>query len=117
MFKFQKLHVWDKAVEYNVLLLDVADHLPYRDQSSFGDQLKRAALSITNNIAEGSGRKTLKDSNHFFSIAKGSVYETINILIIMVKAKKITLSTEEKQSIYDKGEEICKMLSGLMKNV
>lgn len=86
MFKFQTLKVWDKATEYSLLLFRIADKLPQKYQFSFGEQLKKAALSITNNIAEGSGRKTKKEAGNFYNISKGSTYETINIIVALTKA-------------------------------
>lgn len=53
MFKFQTLNVWKKAINYVDELMSIADVLPQKYQFSVGEQLRRAALSITNNIAEG----------------------------------------------------------------
>ena len=58
MFKFEKMIAWQKAVEFVDKAFEVADRWPQRYQFSFGEQLRRAALSITNNLAEGSGRRT-----------------------------------------------------------
>lgn len=115
MFKFQQLKVWDKAATYSLLVMKIADNIPKQYQYSFGDQLRRAVLSITNNIAEGAGRSSLKESNYFFNVAKGSAYETINIIIMLQKAKIIDLPDNEKLILYHSAEEICKMLFGLMK--
>lgn len=115
MFKFQTLSVWHKSVNYVDQMINIADSLPQKYQFSFGEQLRRASLSITNNIAEGSGRKTKKDSSQFYNFAKGSVYETISILAILNKRSLITLSKGEKLVIYQSAEEICKMLTGLMR--
>ena len=54
-FKFERLEVWQRAIEFANVLFDIADVLPQRYQFSLGEQLRKAALSIPTNIAEGSG--------------------------------------------------------------
>lgn len=60
MFKFQTLKVWKKSVGFADLMIEIADSLLQKYQYSFGDQLKRAYLLIPNNVAEGTGRSTIK---------------------------------------------------------
>ena len=115
MFKFQTLTVWQKAMELADLLCEIADSLPQKYQFSFADQLRRAALSVPSNIAEGNGRRTKKDSNHFYSISQGSAYECINILVLLSRRKIWEGSEVKKREIYNLATEVCKMLSGLSK--
>lgn len=115
MFKFQTLNVWKKSIEYVDEMMSIADYLPQKYQFSIGEQLRRAALSITNNIAEGSGRRTKKDASVFYNFAKGSVYETINILTVISKRGLLKKTDNEKRILYNTAEEICKMLTGLMR--
>lgn len=115
MFKFESLKVWNKAIEFANLMISIADSLPKQYQYSFGDQLRRAGLSVPNNIAEGSGRKGGKESKNFFNISKGSVYECISILVVLSKRKLVDWRRFNKRKAYDLAEEICKMLSGLIK--
>jgi len=115
MFKFQTLKVWEKSVEFANLMIDIADLVPRRYQYSFGEQLRRAGLSIPNNVAEATGRKIGNESKNFFNIAKGSVYECINILVILSKRNLIDWSKFDREKIYSLAEEICKMLSSLIK--
>lgn len=114
MFKFQTLLVWNKSIEYCDRMIEIADNLPKQYYYTFGSQLIRAGLSIPNNIAEGSGRKSKKESSNFYNISKGSTYETVNIMIVLVKRK--LFSKEMFVERYYEAEEICKMLSGLMKS-
>ena len=102
MFKFETLEVWKKAISYADELLEIAENLPQGYQFSLSDQLKRAGISVPNNIAEGSGR----------SSEKGSTYETINLLKIALNRKLVSQETYDQ--LYAKAEEIAKMLSGLM---
>lgn len=115
MFKFQTLIVWQKAIELADKLVKIADGLPQKYQYSFADQLRRAALSIPSNIAEGNGRRTQKDTNNFYHISLGSTFECINILILLSK-RKIWIPTEnERQEIYNLSTEVCKIFSSLIK--
>lgn len=114
MFKFETLEVWKKAVGFFDEIFTIADGLPIKYQFSFGEQLRRAVLSITNNIAEGTGRKSRKEQSSFFNFAKGSVYEVINILVILSKRCLLKLDGEKRKAVYTQAEEICKMLTGLI---
>ncbi len=115
MLNFEKLRVWQKSIEYAHLLVLIADSLPQKYQFSFADQLRRAALSIASNIAEGAGRKSFRDRSNFYSIAKGSVYETVNILKLLEKLDLVDPKRFKLPEIYVEAEEIVKMLYGLSK--
>jgi len=112
MFKFETLEVWKKAISYADELLEIAENLPRGYQFSLSDQLKRAGISVPNNIAEGSGRSSEKESTQLFNVAKGSTYETINLLKIALNRKLVSQETYDQ--LYAKAEEIAKMLTGLM---
>lgn len=115
MLYFENLKVWQKAMNLAVLLVQMADSLPQKYQFSFADQLRRSALSIPNNIAEGAGRVGKRDSANFFSIAKGSVYESVNIILLLDKLDLIKDIRFNLKNIYFESEEIVKMLYGLSK--
>lgn len=89
MLSFEKLKVWQRSLKLARDLVIIANNLPQKYQYSFSDQLRRAALSIPSNIAEGAGRKSKKDSVNFYSIARGSVYESVNILKLLEELKEI----------------------------
>ena len=113
MFNFQNLRVWQKSVNLIAELDSMLNDLPRKEQYSLGEQLRRASLSISCNIAEGSGRKSKREAGYFYNVAKGSVYETVSLMEV-IKNKGYINITEHKR-IYDTCEEIAKMLSGLMK--
>ena len=115
MLNFEKLKVWQKSVDYAQILIKIADDLPQKYQFSFSDQLRRAALSIPSNIAEGAGRKGIKDRANFYSIAKGSVYETVNIIKLLERLELINRRKFNLNQVYSAAEEIAKMLYGLAK--
>lgn len=115
MFKFETLDVWKKSVEFADIVILIADSLPQKYQFSFGEQLRRAGLSVPSCIAEGNGRNSKKEANYMYNVSKGSLYECINILVILNKRNLVDWSKFNKKSIYELAEEIAKMLSGLMK--
>jgi four helix bundle protein len=100
---------------YAKKLVIVANNLPTKYQYSFSDQLRRAALSIPSNIAEGAGRKSKRDSGNFYSIARGSVYESVNILKLLEDLKEISFRKTNLglKTLFSDAEEIVKMLYGL----
>ena len=83
-----------------------------RDQFSLGEQIRRASLSISTNIAEGTGREGERESKQFFNIAKGSVYEVVSLLHILRSRSYIT--EEEYNGLYAHCDELARMLSGML---
>jgi four helix bundle protein len=79
VFSFEKLEVYQRALDFLVVAHKVIDALP-RGYSALGDQLKRAALSIATNIAEGAGRPAPADQARHYGIARGSAMECAAIL-------------------------------------
>ena len=73
---YEELVVWQKAMELTKRVYEAQRHLPKEEVYSLGDQIRRAAVSIPSNIAEGFGRESDKDFKHFLSIARGSLFET-----------------------------------------
>jgi four helix bundle protein len=110
-FAFEKLVVYQKAVDF-------ADQVSVRtEQFSRGygflvDQLNRAALSISANIAEGNGRFTKPDRKHFFGVARGSVQECVPLLELAKRRDLLALADHE--ALKSQLEEIARMLSGLI---
>ncbi len=113
-FRFQRFEAWKRAIEFVDKMFAVADRLPQRYQFSLGEQLRRAALSVANNLAEGSGRDNPKEERYFYELAKGSVYEVVNLLVII--SKRGCLSREEYEAFYDEGDELAAMISGAIKS-
>jgi four helix bundle protein len=77
--------VWQDAQDIAVSVYKITDTLPKHELYSLGDQIRRAASSVSANIAEGFGRATLKDRAHFYHIALGSLLETKNYLYLCEK--------------------------------
>ncbi len=113
-FRFERFDAWRRAIEFADKMFEVADRPPQRYQFSLGEQLRRAALSVANNLAEGSGRDNPKEERYFYEIAKGSVYEVVNLLVLL--SKRGYLSREEYKVFYDEGDELAAMISGAIKS-
>ncbi len=111
MFRFERLQVWHKAIALYDLIDSIAQELPAYLRFSLADQLRRAALSDSSNIAEGTGRETEKDTHHFFTLAKSSVFELVSILVVCFRRQLI--AGEKFSTAYAMAEEISRMLSAL----
>lgn len=114
MFKFETLEVWKKSQRFCGDIIDDVKKLPNDYRYTIGNNLIRAAISVPNNIAEGSGRKSKKESNNFYNIAKGSIYGVINVSMLL--ADKSLITQPRFDTIYQQSEEIARMLTGLMAN-
>lgn len=81
-YAFEKLEVWQLSRSFVKELYEVTKSFPKDEQYGLTSQIRRAAVSISSNIAEGSSRLTIKDKAHFTMIAFSSAIEVINQLII-----------------------------------
>jgi four helix bundle protein len=113
-FAFEKLFVYQKAVEFADNVCTLTRGFP-RGYFFLADQLNRAALSVAANIAEGNGRFTKADRRNFFGIARGSVQECVPLLELA--ARQRLLSAEGHVQLKANLEEIARMLSGLIKGL
>ena len=114
-FRFQDLTVWQKAIELAHKLADLADHLERQKLFRFADQLRGAALSVPNNIAEGSGSASNKDFANFLNIAKRSCFELANMTIFFMQRGH--LSEEEAEAALEAIDHECRMLESFRKTL
>jgi four helix bundle protein len=82
-FRFQDLEIWQMAIAIALELFKIADELEKKKLFRFAEQLRGAGMSISNNIAEGSGSFSDKDFANFLNFARRSVFENANILILL----------------------------------
>src|SRR5205085_8689703 len=75
MNNFKKLEVWQKSIQLSIKVYKFCQTLSKNDQFIFSSQLARSAISIPSNIAEGSGKDSLKDYRNYINIAIGSSFE------------------------------------------
>ena len=113
---YKDLIVWQKSIELAQLIYNDCKFFPEDEKFGLIIQLKRAAVSIPSNIAEGYARNTPKDYLRFLIIALGSAYEVQTQLIL-----SRTLGFEKTEKQFDKSmlllEEVIKMLSTLRKKL
>lgn len=108
-FNFESLHVYQKARIFSKEVYLLSQKWPREHQFGITDQLRRASLSISLNVAEGSSR-TKKDFRHFLIIARGSCFECVPLLQTALELNLV--SAKEYQVLYDQLIEIAQMLSG-----
>lgn len=109
-FAYEKLEVWEKSKDLVVNVYLLLGQFPNTEKYSLCDQLRRSAVSVPSNIAEGSGRFSLKEKIHFVEIAYGSLTETFCQLQLAKELKYI--SGESITILRPKFEEVARMLSG-----
>lgn len=88
-FRFMDLDIWKESITLNDQLFDLADELSDARSFRVAEQLRAASLSISNNIAEGSGSFSSKDFANFLNYARRSVFETANISFVAYRRKFI----------------------------
>lgn len=114
LFSFEKLLVWQKSIKLVTQIYQITKEFPSDEQFGITSQIRRSSLSISCNLAEGSGKITAKDKARYTSIAYGSTAETLNLIIV---CKEIGLIKQETyQHLREQIEEIASMLSGLRKS-
>ncbi|HLG28911.1 MAG TPA: four helix bundle protein [Candidatus Brocadiales bacterium] len=115
-FGFEDLEVWQKAVDFANRVINLTEKIQ-ADRKHFRliEQLEAASTSIALNIAEGKGRYSKKEFVQYLYIARGSLYETITLLIIFNKNKWISEVLLDEMKAF--GNEIGKMLSGLINSI
>ena len=114
-FRFQDLEIWKMAIEIADELFDIADELEQKRLYRFAEQLRASGMSMSNNIAEGSGSSSDSEFARFLEIAKKSTFENANILIILNRRKLIT---EEKLNVLlEKLDHLCRKTSNFQKTL
>ena len=81
-YSFEKLEVWQLAKKLVVKIYQITSNFPPEEKFGLVSQLRRAAVSICSNLAEGSGRSTSKDQGNFYNKAYSSLVEVLNQLLI-----------------------------------
>lgn len=101
MFRFENLQIWQLAVQYGKECYIISRDFPKDETYALQDQLRRAAISISNNIAEGSVGSKL-NFKKYLNIAIGSIMETVNILNFAYEINYIDLAL--RNEMYEKAE-------------
>jgi four helix bundle protein len=110
MHNFKELNIWKRSIKVAVAIYKIAAGFPSAERYELTSQIKRAVVSIASNVAEGAGRNTDKEFNHFLGIALGSSFELYTQLII---AGELGLVTEKAmEPVLCELDEIQKMIRG-----
>jgi four helix bundle protein len=116
IFNFEELKVWQKAVLFAEKVIKTLDVIETpRKHYRLIEQLESACTSVAMNIAEGKGRQTTKEFIQFLYIARGSLFETITLLIILNRLN--WLPGKKLAELTFLAEEITKMLNSLVKSM
>lgn len=110
-----KLIVWQRAHELVLEVYRVSAIFPREEQYGLTSQMRRAAVSIPSNIVEGKARGSNKDYKRFLLIARGSMEELKYQILLSKDLKYIT--EEEYDDLVKAGNEVGKLLSGLIKSL
>ena len=115
MFNFEKLDTWHEAIAFADLVYQVTRRFPDEERFGLTNQMRRAAVSISSNIAEGTSRSSRVDYIRFLEIATGSLFEVVSQATI--GRNQGFLTEPPYQQLYQAGEKQSRMLSGLRKSL
>lgn len=113
MFNFEKLEAWQKAIDFADRIYNATESFPKDERFGLTNQLRRAAVSVSSNLAEGSSRSSHDDYARFVEIASGSLFEVVSQSHLA--RRRSFLSADAFREIYQQSEELSRMLSGLRK--
>ena len=109
---YRELIVWQKAMELATEVYDLVKLLPREETYALGDQMRRAAVSIPSNIAEGYGRSSKKDYANFLTMARGSAYEVETQILLCNRIN--LLSTSQVAPALQILTEITRMVNAML---
>lgn len=114
-FRFEKLEIWKEGIEISDFLFDISDLADQKKFFKFAEQLRSAALSVTNNIAEGSGSFSDKEFSYFLNFSRRSVFECANILFIF--ERRGIIESAERIKLYQKLLVLSKKITSFRKTI
>lgn len=111
--EFWDLEAWKRAHELTIIIYRISKEFPKEELYGLTSQIRRSASSIAANISEGFNRYSFKDKIRFYHIARGSISETQNHILV---AKAIGYTNQEKtEKVIVLASEIRKILNGLIR--
>jgi len=109
---FEDLTIWQESRKFTNKIYILTNKFPKEELYGLTSQIRRAAVSITSNIAEGFDRRSDKELSNFLSIARGSTAEVQNNLYIALDLKYV--SQTEFNQLYQEAKKIAQQINGLM---
>jgi len=115
MYGFERLEVWEKAINFADTVYSFTRDFPSDERFELSNQMRRAAVSISSNIAEGSSQNSRKDFARFLEIATGSLFEVVSQCFI--SRNQGFLTPEDFEVLYLAAAEQGRMLSDLRRSL
>lgn len=113
-YAFENLTVWKESVNLSILIYKITKQFPKEELYGLTSQIRRAVISISSNIAEGSSKSSLKDQTRFSEIAYGSLMEVLNQIILAYKLQLVDYKNYEETR--SQIEYVARLLSGYRKS-
>ena len=114
MFRFEQLEIWQRSAAISPALFQIGEILVDRKQFRWAEQLRASTLSITNNIAEGSGSFFKAEFARFLNFSRRSAFETANILILLSRGQPLPDTCD---ALLIELDEICRMITAFRKTL
>jgi len=114
-FRFQDLKIWQLAIQLAHELFNIADDLESQRLYRFAEQLRGSGMSMSNNIAEGSGSSSKKEFKNFLNMARRSAFENVNILIILEQRKLVSKDVLTK--LLDQLDFLCRQITNFQRSL
>ena len=114
ILKFTDLIVWREAHKLVLLVYKISEKFPEKEKFGLTNQIRRASVSITSNIAEGFARYSVKDKKHFYIMSKASLSEVENQLIIAHDLGFI--NDQDNLTLVNQSEIVGRLLTGFVKS-
>jgi four helix bundle protein len=115
LFRFENLEVWQRAADIGFQLGGIADVLEQRRLYKYAEQLRSAAISISNNIAEGSGSNSTSEFRQFLNYARRSVFECASMLLLFNRQR--LLPANEVPILLTELSRISRMITSLSRTL
>ena len=111
MFRFEKFEVWQRSIAFADQIYACTRSFPRDEQFGLTSQMRRAAVSVSSNIAEGSSRSSDRDFSRFVEVSYGSLMEVVSESF--VARNQTFIAQPQFEQVYSEAEHIARMLSGL----
>ena len=115
IFPFEKLDVWQMAVDLAEYVLDLLENFPPNKHVRLVGQMEAATVSVSQNIAEGKGRQYKKEFIQFLHIAQGSLYEVVTLNEVF--RRKNLFNEEDAYNVRNRCVQIDRKLNGLINSL
>lgn len=112
---YRDLQVWQKSMRLALLTYELCKHFPKDELYGLTSQIRRSAISVPSNIAEGHARNSSKEFLRYLSISVGSLAELETQILL---SRELTyLNTDDSATLLNKADEVGKMIRGLQKSI